>query len=312
MIYVLYGENNYEMDEFINKLIKDNEIDNKIVYNYPEDTIESVIEECLYDDLFGSKKIVIYNDSLFLTGKNSFESKALDKYIDSPNENSILIFKVNDSKLDERKKLVKTLKEKAIVIEFKELEEKDMPSYIRNYFNNLNFKIDFNSINEIVSRINNNSKVLVKELEKLYLYRINEKVITLEDVKKVITKYEDDSKIYKLVNAVINKDKASMFIIYKDLSDNKEEPIALIALIANQLRLILQCSILKSDGLSNKEIANKLKEHPYRVELAIKETYNITNNKLRDLLLILADLDLKIKTGEIVKDDALEIFFLEV
>ena len=312
MIYVLYGENNYEIDKFIDKLIIENNIDNKIVYNFMEDDIESVIEEALYNDLFGSKKIVIYNNALFLTGKNSLESEILNKYIDNPNENTILIFKVNESKLDERKKLVKTLKEKTKVIEFKLLEEKDMPSYIKNYFENLNFRIDYNSINEIVSRINTNSEVLPKELEKLYLYKINEKVISIEDVKKVVTKYEDDTKIYKLVNEVIRNDKANMFIIYKELIENKEEPIALIALIANQLRLILECSILKNDGFTNKEIATKLKEHPYRVDLAIKETYNINNKKLRELLLSLANLDLKIKTGEIIKEDALETFFLEV
>ena len=312
MIYVLYGENNYEIDEFINKLIKDNNIDSKIVYNYPEDIIDNVIEEALYNDLFGSKKIVIYNNSTFLTGKNTLESKTLDNYIENPNENTFLIFKVNESKLDERKKIVKTLKEKSKVMEFKLLDEKDMPSFIRKYFENLNYKIDYNAVNEIVSRINTNSKVLVSELDKLYLYKINDKTITINDVKDVVTKYEDDTKIYKLVNAVINKDKASMFIIYKELIDNKEEPIALIALIANQLRLILECSILKKDGLSNKDISSKLKEHPYRIELAIKETYSISDKKLRELLLELADIDLKIKTGEIVKEDALETFFLKV
>lgn len=311
MIYVLYGENDYEINNYIKKIIDKEKIEDKIVYDYDETKIEDIIEEASYNDLFGSKKIIIVNNSTFLTSKNTLENKTFDNYILNQNENTILVFKVITDKLDERKKTVKTLKEISNIKEFKSLEEKDMPSYIKNYFSGLGYSIDFKAVNEIVSRINENTNMLHNELDKLYLYKLNDKNITLEDVKNVITIYPKDE-TFKLVDAVINKDKAKIFKTYKNLIDNKSEPTAIIVLIANQFRLILQSSILLKDGLSNNQIATKLKEHPYRVGLALESSYKVTKKELIKYLKELSILDLKIKTGEIDKVKGLETFFLEL
>lgn len=311
MIYVLYGENDYEINSYINNIIKKNNIEDKITYDYTETEIEDILEEASYNDLFGSKKIIIVTDSNFLTSKSTLENKSFDNYIQNQNENTILVFKAITDKLDERKKIVKTLKEIATFKEFKLLEEKDMNSYIKNYFSNLGFEIDFKAINEIIKRININTSLLHNELEKLYLYKIDDKKIELEDVKKVITNYPEDE-TFKLVEAVINKDKGKIFKIYKSLIENKSEPTAIIVLIANQFRLILQSSILFKDGLNNNQIAGKLKEHPYRVQLALESSYKISRKELIKYLRELAILDLKIKTGEIEKVRGLETFFLEL
>ena len=61
MIYLLYGEFESDIEKFIDKLIKDNSIDTKVVYNYKDTSIEDVVEECSYTDLFGNKKMVILN-----------------------------------------------------------------------------------------------------------------------------------------------------------------------------------------------------------------------------------------------------------
>lgn len=312
MIYCLYGENNYEINNFINKLIKDNGIDNKIVYDFNETNIEEVIEEASYNDLFGSNKIVILENADFLTGKSTLDNKAFDNYLTNPNENTILVLKSLTEKLDDRKKIVKTLKEKAVIKEFKALDEKNSFNFIKEYFESIGYKIDYNAISEIVYRINSNTQMLPNELEKLKLYKLETKQITLEDAKKVITKYESDDQIFKLVDSVINKDTANIFTIYKSLIELKNEPTSIIALLANQLRLILQVSILVEDGFTSKDIALKLKEHPYRVSLAMQNSYKISRKDIIKLLKSLSILDYKIKAGEIDKIRGLETFFLEV
>lgn len=311
MIYLLYGEFESDIEKFIDKLIKDNSIDTKVVYNYKDTSIEDVVEECSYTDLFGNKKMVILNDCTFLTGKDTLESDLLNKYLDNPNKDVILIFKIVTDKLDERKKLVKTIKSVAIVKEFKLLDEKNLNSYIKNYFESLEFKIDNLSINEIVNRLSANTKVIDSELDKLYLYKLSDRVITLEDVKKVIVRYEDNI-IFKLVDAVVKKDKEKIFNLYKELLNNKEEPIMILTMLANQFRLMYQAKVLYNDGLSFKDIASKLKEHPYRVQLAIQNSNNLSKKELKNIIQKLAETDYQIKTGIMDKEKALEIFFLEL
>ena len=311
MFYILYGENAVMLDNFIEELMKSKDISDKIVYDYSESNIKDVIEECSYNDLFGSKKIVVLDNSIFLTSKGSLEDKTFDSYISSPNENTVLVFKVICEKLDERKKLVKDLKSKSIVKEFKDLDKTNINGYINSYFTNLGYKIDYNAVSEIISRIGETRRVLYSELEKLELYKIKDKHITIEDVKKVVTKYEEDN-IFKLVDAVIQKNKKLIFNTYKKLVSDKEEPAVIISLLANNIMLILECSILLNEGMSSKDIASKLKEHPYRVTLAINNSYKVKKEELIDNLNKLAELDYQIKTGEVDKFKGLEAYFINL
>ena len=311
MFYILYGENAVMLDDFIEELMKSKDISDKIVYDYNESNIKDVIEECSYNDLFGSKKMVVLDNSVFLTSKSSLEDKAFDSYISSPNENTVLVFKVICEKLDERKKLVKNLKSKSIVKEFKDLDKTNINGYINSYFTNLGYKIEYNAVSEIISRIGEMRRALYSELEKLELYKIKDKYITIEDVKKVVTKYEEDN-IFKLVDAVIQRDKKLIFNTYKKLVDDKEEPAVIISLLANNIMLILECSILTKEGMSSKDIASKLKEHPYRVSLAINNSYKVKKEELIDNLNKLAELDYQIKTGEVDRFKGLEAYFINL
>ena len=311
MFYILYGENAVMLDDFIEELMKSKDISDKIVYDYNESNIKDVIEECSYNDLFGSKKMVVLDNSVFLTSKSSLEDKAFDSYLSSPNENTVLVFKVICEKLDERKKLVKDLKSKSIVKEFKDLDKTNINGYINSYFTNLGYKIEYNAVSEIISRIGEVRRALYSELEKLELYKIKDKHITIEDVKKVVTKYEEDN-IFKLVDAVIQRDKKLIFNTYKKLVDDKEEPAVIISLLANNIMLILECSILTKEGMSSKDIASKLKEHPYRVGLAINNSYKVKKEELIDNLNKLAELDYQIKTGEVDRFKGLEAYFINL
>lgn len=311
MLYLLYGEFETEIDKFINKLMIDNNIDTKLTYNYKDTTINDVIEECSYLDLFGNNKIVVLNECFFLTGKETLDSELLTKYIDNPNQGVILIFKVITDKLDERKKLVKLLKSKSIVKEFKLLDSRNINNYISEYFKSKGYKIDYDSINEIKNRLVDNTKVIDTELDKLYLYKINDKVITINDVKKVICKY-DDNVSFKLVNSVLKKDKKSIFNLYKELINKNEEPIMILTMLANQFRLIYEVKVLSDSGLSLNDIASKLKEHPYRVQITYENSLNIGKKEIKRIITKLYETDYNIKTGIMDKEKALELFFLEL
>ena len=204
MIYLLYGENEAQIDKYIEKLMKEHNIETKITYNYKDTNIEDVLEEAAYTDLFGSNKIVILNEAEFLTGSSSLDNDKLNNYINNPVETTVLIFKIVTPKLDERKKIVKLLKEKSKVLEFKLIDSKDLKSYINNYFEERNYIIDINGIEEIKTRLEARKEVIDKELEKLALYKIDDKKITINDIKNTITTYKSNE-IFTLVDAVVKK-----------------------------------------------------------------------------------------------------------
>ena len=96
--------------------------------------------------------------------------------------------------------------------------------------------------------------------------------------------------------------------IYSDLKLLKVEPIALIALLSTQFRLMLQAVVLKKENKSEQEIASFLDVHPYRIKLALKNAVNYTLNDVKNILVELSTLDSKIKNGQYDRYVDFELF----
>ena len=310
MIYCLYGTEKVLIDKFINDKINEYKIDNISKYNEDASIIE-VINDALYLDLFSETKVVIYESKDLFNNKNEFENNTLENYLITPNEKTILFLIVPSESIDERQKFVKLLREKYKVLEFNKLKKNDVLSYIKNSFINDGYKINESSINLLIDYVKENTSLLYTDIEKLKIYKIKEKEILIDDIKKVIKK-EKTTDVFKLVEAVLNNNKENMLLIYKDLIKSGEDEIKLIILLAGELRLLYQVKILSKEILNEKEIASKLSVHPFRVKLALNRCRNFSESKILDLILELQLLDENIKTGKIIKENALFNFFLGI
>lgn len=311
MIYALYGIELNLIEDFINKLIKEKNIETIIKYDLDNSNIEDIIEDSSYDDLFCNKKLIIVNNSNFLNNKTTEGFEILEKYLLNPNINNILIFILNEEKINEKNSIVNIIKEKYNVMEFNKLKGSFLEKYIKNEFEKENYNIDSSSIKMIMELLNEDLSLIKNEIIKLKLYKIIEKEINIEDVKNVISKLPEDN-IFELVNAVVKRDKKSCFNIYKDLINRKEDEIKILGAIASQIRLLYQVKVLMEDGYKKDEIASSLNSHPYRIQLAIQSSIKFTGETLLNLLSELSDIDFKIKSGIIDKSQALESFFLDL
>ena len=75
--------------------------------------------------------------------------------------------------------------------------------------------------------------------------------------------------------------------------------------------LTIESENIKSmTGYSEKEIVSILKEHPYRINLAMRSMYD--EKALKDLLLKLSNLDYEIVTGKTDKFFGFEMFLLDL
>lgn len=92
----------------------------------------------------------------------------------------------------------------------------------------------------------------------------------------------------------------------------KEEPIAMIGLIAFQFRSILRVKLLKQQGYSQFQIQKQLGIHPYVVKIAMNREKQFTVDKLERIMIQLADTDANIKQGKIEKDIAFELLLYEL
>ncbi len=154
---------------------------------------------------------------------------------------------------------------------------------------------------------NYNLAIINNDLEKISLYGesevIDAAVIDLHCVKSL------ESNVFALTNKLFTDKKASLRIL-DDLLSLKEEPLKLLIIISNQMRLLLQVKSYQEKGYASSDIANILKIHPYRVKLALNNSLSVS--VLKNSLVNLATYDLRIKKGELTSKQALEFFVLSL
>lgn len=312
--YLLFGLENYLIDEKI-KEIKDKlkvEEDNIINYDLNTDSIDSVLVEASTVSMFSDKKLIICDNSLFLTANKSLSEEELNdltKYLENSFEDVFIIFIVRDEKVDSRKKITKLVNKVSKVYECNKIESYRLNNYLGDYIRDKGYSISSSSIELLISKVGYELSNIFKELDKMFIYKGEDKKITKEDIEDVITNNLEKN-IFELTNAIVNKEKSRVIEIYNQLIKSGEDPIKLIVTLSNQFRLIMQVKLMRTGGYSEKEIVTTLKEHPYRISLAMKSIYNIED--IKDILLKLSDLDYEIVTGKTDKFFGIEMFLLNI
>lgn len=274
--------------------------------------VDELLDDASCISLFGDKKVLIGENALFLTGASTnvnHNLEYLEKYLSETSRDNIVILSVVAEKLDERKKIVKLLKQNSRVINKGLIEDKNLPSFVVNEFKENGYKIDYKTADYFVNYVGKNVDILISEIRKMIIYKEDDKNILLQDINEICCRGFKDN-IFDLTDGIMKKDYKKMFECYNDLITVGEEPIKIIALLANQFLLTYQVKLLSSNGKTSKEIAEVLKVHPYRVKLALETDYLIS--ELSDILKKLHDLDFGIKSGNIDKTFGLENFLLHI
>ena len=295
--YLLYSGDGAILNKEINDLEKKLDIsDNDIIY-YNIDDIDGIINEASTIGMFSLNKFIIINmDSYFKDKKDIPNINLLENYFDSYNSNSYLVFVCNSDSIDSRKKIVNLIKKYGIV---KKLEVNDnyLNDYVNNYLKDNGYKINNGDVVYFINRVGNNINNVTNELDKLMLYKINDKIINRNDIDLLTVENIDDS-IYDLVNCILKNDNEKAIKLYNNFIDNGMDVNQIVAIIAAQIRLLYQVKRLYNSGKSNDEIAKILDfKSVYRVKYLLSDSYYYSESDLVKYLSKLADIDNAIKTS---------------
>ncbi|MFD1850221.1 DNA polymerase III subunit delta [Oceanobacillus bengalensis] len=318
-IYLIHGSENYFIENIkkqITKQVLHGDLDNLSMYNLEEIPIQEVINDVETYPFFGEKKLIIATNPVFLKAKPeklSFEHDmdALATYLTNPVDYSVLVIIAAYEKIDERKKASKLLKKHATVANCDPIREKDISKWIKSLVNQLHITLD-NDVYEIIeTELSTNLMLLEEELTKLALY-VGENGHVTKEIAENLIAHTSNSSSLRLVDAVIEGDLYRAISIYKDLEIMKEEPIALIGLLAFQFRTILRVKLLKQKGYSQFQMQKQLGVHPYVVKIAINREKHFAINKLEDIIEKLTDADASMKQGKMEKGLAFELLLFDI
>lgn len=319
-IYLLYGTEAYLINEtkqlLIEHILQEDEMDfNFSQFDLEETPVETALEDVETLPFMGERRLVFMQNPFFLTAEKSKSKvehnvKRLEAYLSDPVPYSIVVLTAPYEKLDERKKITKELKRKAVLVEAKKLGDRELKGWVSERVSGYGVQIDDQATELLLELAGTNLMMLTNELDKMALYVEDEKRITVEVVEKLVAKSLEQN-IFTLVDSVLQRKMESAMTILHDLLRQNEEPIKILSVMAGQVRLMYQVKELSRQGYSQQKIAGQLRVHPYRVKLALEKTGKFQEQELLGIIGDLAEADYKMKTGQADKAITLELLLLK-
>lgn len=311
MIYIIKGEEK--------KLIKDKlkEFTNgqgkslvKIDGQGSNFTIAKMIDTCKQIDLFSDFNIVLVKDAPFLIDK--YEGKDIDNlinYLNNPLYECDLIFYTLDNLYNEKLKLFKQVANNAQVLRYERFKKGDFYNYCKKALNEANIKLDYEANNYLIENSFPDLDLFNRNLEILKLYPETLDIFAL----KALVTTKDEQDVFKLINAIMAKNVSQALKLVKKYLKYDDNVLGLLALLANQLRLLYSIAYYQSIDKSKKEIEEILNINPYRLQKAYEVISNFDMKEIMSLLNKLADLEYTIKVDSSLGDKLrTELFILEL
>jgi len=320
-VYVCYGTEKYLMNEFIayltNKLIEPDQKEFALSkFDLAESSLQTVIEDAETPPFLVPRKLIVAKDALFLTGakdtsKVEHKLDRLMEYADKPVDYSVIVLTVHAEKLDERKKVVKLLKDRGFLVPFSPLGSEELLNWVKKQAEKQHCSFGGGAAEKLIVNAGTNLQSLAAEVDKLCLFVGSGETIAQDMVDSLVVRNTEQN-IFVLIEHIANLRLDQSFAIFYDLLKQREEPIKIMSLIARQFRIMLQVKELVQQSYSQQQIASQIGVHPYAVKLAAEQARKFDIGKLGRVLADLAQLDYEMKTGRVDKVLGLELLLLKL
>jgi DNA polymerase-3 subunit delta len=313
MVYLIHGFQKPLVDKQVKDIVKQLLPDlNEFAinaYDLELTPLAAVLDDVMTIPFNSDKKIVIARNAFFLTAKKEIKIennyKELSNYLDNQNDFSVLIFVVYE-KLDSKSEILKHLKKKATIIEVDDIKKEDWPRIVKKLFENRNVTISADALSLFIAKVGSDLATIINEVDKLATYN---SAIDIDTIKSLVSSPLEDN-IFNLTNALVDRDYSKALKVFKDLKIQSHEPIALLPVVANQMRFMYQVYFLNKQKMSERQIVDQLGAHPYRVTLTLNKVRRVDEQTLLGVNQQLAQLDKDIKSGLIDRFQGFELFII--
>ncbi len=312
MVYLIYGNDQFIMEKTVSKeltkVLETPDALNYSKYDNRTSSLTTIMADVDYLPLGVNKKVVLVDYTTIFDKKNALTNKEEDELVEfiKSQREDIYIFFIVRSSVNKKQSLVKLIENHGKIVEIKDISKFDWPKIVTTLFKKADCTIDSDAIDLLVEYTQGNTMNLYNEVEKLTLFKTH---INREDVVKLVARPFEES-LFELANALVRNDKALALQIYRDFLVLNIEPLTFIVNLANQFRLYAMVFLLLEQRLTKDEIATNLAVHPYRIQLAIQMRNKLKLDEIYSIIDKLHELDYKIKSGQIDRFYAFEMFII--
>jgi len=195
------------------------------------------------------------------------------------------------------------------VKEFKPPQRRELNRWIKERAKKKGGQISPAAVETLAAFVGNDLRLLDQEIEKLVVYVDGARPISEDDVRLLVS-YVQEANIFAMVDALGQRNGQRAARLLHQLLDAGEHPLALLGMIVRQFRIMIQVKELGGKGLSQQDVAARLKLHPFVVKKAVRQAMNFSMEQLETVYGRLLETDVAIKTGQM--DEVLALDMLVV
>lgn len=309
-IYLLYGDEAYLKKQYKNKLKNAICGDDTMNYSYFEgkdcDTSE-IKGICETLPFFADKRLVIIENSGFFKSAND----TINEYIENVPDTTCVVFV--ESEVDKRSKLFKKAKDIGYVCEMAEQNQAMLEQWIVGILNQNGMKITKNTLEKFLTYVGSDMESISKELEKVVCYALGRDVVTDTDIEAVCS-IQISSRIFDMIDAMSNKNRAKALELYNDMMALKEPPMRILFMLARQFNIMLQVYELSKKGIASGEIASKAGIQPFivgKITRQLNAKNGFTGKVLVEALRDCVNIENDIKNGRMDDKAGVEMILIK-
>jgi DNA polymerase-3 subunit delta len=186
----------------------------------------------------------------------------------------------------------------------------ELPAWIHDRARGKGGSFDNKAATRLAQLVGPTLRLLDLEIDKLLLYADGRSVST-DDVQILVSRARETN-IFDLVDAVGRRQTGSALRLLHGLLEDGEPPLKLFGMLARQVRILIQVSELRDQGLNHQEITTRLKLHPFVVEKGLAQARSFEIAQLETAHRHLVETDWSIKTGKTEPVLALDMLIVDL
>lgn len=321
MYIFLFGADNFrsleKLSELKNNYLKKNSSGTDLsVLDYGEaSTLTSLENIFSAQGLFSTKKLVIIKNSM-TKGSSEQQKEILAILKSNPNlekdsDTLVIFFEAGSPKKNGA--LYKFLFKIAKKQEFVPLEGIVLANWAIAFLKMLSSTASFSksALNILLASTGNDLFVLSNEITKLVSYK-NGGEITDADV-ILLVKSKVDSTMFETIEALSSGNKSRALTLLHEQIAKGEDVFYVLSMYTYQIRTLLKIGDFYWQGMTSApQIAQASGIHPYVVQKSLSQIRNLSEEKTKQMLRDLAEIDMNAKTGKIDPLLALDTFIVSL
>ncbi|MGY6171830.1 DNA polymerase III subunit delta [Candidatus Mycoplasma pogonae] len=295
-MYLVNGEDDFLVQKTVEKILKQKYANHNLIIFTAETNIEQIINELLSFGVFSEAKIIWWKNSPFLktNAKNDEFFKDLLAILNTKNHQPIIFSTIE--KLEPLKnQLVSFIMQHGKLQKVPKLTPESKFEYVKKMVNSLGGEIEDADLVLLAEKLPLDFSAIHNTITTMVLKNPKLSFNDVENLENLQTQYDP----FEFVNTFADFHELAILQSYQNEIKNGTEVPAVIAKLANFLILASQVYSYKQNSFEGQAIANILKIHPFRIKVAERFLKKVSAQKLADLINHLADLDKKIKCGQV-------------